>query len=539
MFISNQLELLTDPAGNMTFQKAQENYQKGMFTNNSEGHVSFGFTRDVIWASVIIENTSGSTLKKRLYFDTAWLDRVDLHFIRHGESTYSTAIGDSLKFASRNVATRMPVSSYDFPPGTTQVLMRFQSKDPMLMPIYLFSEEQMQQKVNGWNYFYGFLYGAFSILLVYNIALSLSLKDKRYIFYTLYLLSFLSLNIAYTGHGFKYLWPENLYIQKWAMIFFLYCYILFGIAFCIEFLKLKTFLPNFYKMKNGIYTSLVVTAVSLFIYSDQLLAVKVAVALTSLLVIFFVFFGVLAYRKGHDMVKFFIPASLLGAGGAAISAGTTWGVIPYNTYLFHSIEIGMLFEMFILALALAFTLKEMNEARNVAEINAQFDYLTQLYNRRAFASAVDSQWHYTARHEKNCAVILADIDWFKNINDKYGHAAGDKVLKDIALILKLKIRKSDIVARWGGEEFIIFLPNTDKMSAINIAAGIREKIQDSVYQYEDNLLQISASFGVAEYDKSMTRLEDLIKEADIALYKAKDRGRNTVCDVNGPVESNI
>ena len=176
-----------------------------------------------------------------------------------------------------------------FKTGTTQVLMRFKSKDPLLIPLYLSSTETIQSDLNLSSYFYGFLYGAFFILLVYNVLLSVSLKDRSYLFYSLYLLSFLSLNVAYTGHGFKFIWPDSVIFQKWAMIVFLHCYNLFGIAFCFEFLKLKVYLPKVNKLKNVVYAGLVVSSLSLFVNGDPLLAVKFGVALTSLFLFLLVF----------------------------------------------------------------------------------------------------------------------------------------------------------------------------------------------------------------------------------------------------------
>tara|TARA_R110000737_G_scaffold352486_1_gene398703 strand:+ start:399 stop:1985 length:1587 start_codon:yes stop_codon:yes gene_type:complete len=508
-----------------------EQYNRGEFTKNLDNKVSFGFTPDVIWASVLINNSSNKEIKKVFHLDTAWLDHADFYFIHHNKVIEKSSLGDTLPFNSRTPPTRMLYQSHTFKAGITQVLMRFESQDPLLIPLYLTTDETRQSGEVFTNYFYGFLYGAFFILLVYNIALSISLKDSSYVFYSLYLLSFLSLNIAYTGHGFKFIWSNNLFFQQWAMILFLYCYIIFGIAFCFEFLKLKVFLPSVYRLKIGIYAGLVLLVISLFINADQLLAVKVAVALTSLLVVIFLSLGVLALKNGHDMVKFFIPAVSMGAGGAAISAATTWGVIPYNAMLFHSIEVGMLIEMSLLALALAFNLKEVDKARIIAEVNAQVDYLTNLYNRRAFTVAVEPLWHLGVRHQKNFSMILLDIDWFKKINDDYGHAAGDDVLKAIALTLKQKVRKSDILARWGGEEFIIFLPDTNKLAAVKLANVIRKKIARMVISHDGRSLTITASFGVASVNDQVNELEHLIKLADIALYKAKNSGRNIVCSM--------
>ncbi|GGQ11149.1 diguanylate cyclase [Shewanella litoralis] len=535
LFINKQLAILQVTSDDVSFEDALNRYRQGEFSPNHEGKVSFGFTRDVIWTSVLINNASSIAIKKVFYLDSAWLDSADFYFVHQHQLVANLFTGDTLPFSLRRSQTRMISEEYEFEPGLTQVLIRFESKDPLLIPLYLTTAQTIQQNAELNHYFYGFLYGAFFILLVYNIVLAVSLKDSRYIYYSLYLLSFLSLNVAYTGHGFKVLWPENLFVQRWAMIFFLYSYIIFGIAFCFEFLKLKTYLPRVYRFSQLIYAALVLLMLAVFINADQLLAVNIGVGLTSCLVVIFISLGLLALKNGHAMVKFFIPAVFIGAGGAAFSAATTWGIIPYNTFLFHGIEIGMLIEMSILALALAFNLKEVDKARITAEVIAQYDHLTGLYNRRAFTINAAPLWELGVREQTPLSMILLDIDWFKTINDKYGHAVGDSALKAIAKTLQQHIRKSDVLARWGGEEFIIFLPNTSQQAAIQLANTIREKIASVAVFHDGEGLSVTASFGVAEYHSQMNKLEELIKLADKALYQAKNSGRNVVCDFPSPI----
>ncbi|WP_445775107.1 sensor domain-containing diguanylate cyclase [Shewanella sp.] len=530
--INKQISIWQVTGDDVPFEKALNHYQQGHFVKNHNGKVSFGFTHDVIWVSVLVNNASTAPIKSYFYLDSAWLDHADFYFVRQNELVDKLATGDTLPFSSRSKPTRMIAQAYEYLPGITQVLIRFKSQDPLLIPLYLTTEQAIQHNVELSNYFYGFLYGSFFILLVYNIVLSVSLKDSSYIYYSFYLLSFLSLNIAYTGHGFKFIWPDCLLIQCWAMIFFLYCYVIFGIAFCFEFLKLKTYLPKVYHFNKLIYRVFAFFTLALFIYADQLLAVNIGVALTSGLVVIFISLGCLALRNGHAMVKFFIPAVFLGAGGAALSAATTWGIIPYNTYLFHSIEIGMLIEMSILALALAFNLKEVDKARLTAEVIALYDHLTGLFNRRAFTVNASPLWVLGIREQTPFSMILLDIDWFKMINDKHGHAVGDAALKSIAKTLQQHTRKSDVLARWGGEEFIIFLPNTNQADAMQLANDLREKIASITLYHDGGELSVTASFGVAEYERHMTKVEDLIKLADKALYKAKNCGRNIVCDTS-------
>ncbi len=465
--INKQISIWQVTGDDVPFEKALNHFQQGHFVKNHNGKVSFGFTHDVIWVSVLVNNASTAPIKSYFYLDSAWLDHADFYFVRQNELVDKLATGDTLPFSSRSKPTRMIAQAYEYLPGITQVLIRFKSQDPLLIPLYLTTEQAVQHNVELSNYFYGFLYGAFFILLVYNIVLSVSLKDSSYIYYSFYLLSFLSLNIAYTGHGFKFIWPDCLLIQRWAMIFFLYCYVIFGIAFCFEFLKLKTYLPKVYRFNKLIYRVFAFFTLALFIYADQLLAVNIGVALTSGLVVIFISLGCLALRNGHAMVKFFIPAVFLGAGGAALSAATTWGIIPYNTYLFHSIEIGMLIEMSILALALAFNLKEVDKARLTAEVIALYDHLTGLFNRRAFTVNASPLWVLGIREQTPFSMILLDIDWFKMINDKHGHAVGDAALKSIAKTLQQHTRKSDVLARGGGKNLSSFYPILIKQMRCN------------------------------------------------------------------------
>ena len=123
---------------------------------------------------------------------------------------------------------------------------------------------------------------------------------------------------------------------------------------------------------------------------------------------------------------------------------------------------------------------------------------------------------------------MLDLDYFKSINDNYGHACGDKVLVKVAEALKLELRQYDILGRIGGEEFAILLPNTNKSSALSIAQRIRESIENLPIKYKKNTLRVTTSIGVAVDLNADKNLDELFLEADKRLYKAKENGRNLV-----------
>lgn len=170
--------------------------------------------------------------------------------------------------------------------------------------------------------------------------------------------------------------------------------------------------------------------------------------------------------------------------------------------------------------------------KQIAEERATTDYLTDIMNRRAFMERFSEELHRAKREKTPVSIIMADIDRFKRINDTYGHQMGDMVLKAFARCLKKACRPYDFIGRYGGEEFIMCLPNTNINQAEKVAERIKSAVENldirTVYQSEP--VSITASFGVA----SPTTIEDydtdsLLILADDAMYKAKFSGRNRVC----------
>jgi diguanylate cyclase (GGDEF)-like protein len=166
---------------------------------------------------------------------------------------------------------------------------------------------------------------------------------------------------------------------------------------------------------------------------------------------------------------------------------------------------------------------KMENLKNAAAI----DPLTGCYNRREFINQLKRNIAGAIRHKTNLSLFMFDLDHFKNINDTYGHPAGDKVLKEIASIVQKNMRTDDIFARYGGEEFIAILPETDKIKAMELADRLRNKIEKKIITYKDNTIKITASFGVAQMEKCAD-MEKIIQDADTMLYKAKLNGRNIV-----------
>ena len=152
------------------------------------------------------------------------------------------------------------------------------------------------------------------------------------------------------------------------------------------------------------------------------------------------------------------------------------------------------------------------------------DQLTQICNRMYIDELLHVQYYRFKRSHEECSIILIDIDYFKLVNDKYGHIVGDKVLIQFANLMKDSIRIGDFVGRWGGEEFLVILPHTNLANAMLLAEKLRELVHNCVF---DTVKHKTASFGVATFKDGMS-IENLIDVADKALYNAKDSGRNRI-----------
>lgn len=209
------------------------------------------------------------------------------------------------------------------------------------------------------------------------------------------------------------------------------------------------------------------------------------------------------------------------------------------------------FTLFAVFLFIAYRLKS-SAYKKVKELAIR-DQLTGLLNRRALHDIFELEMNRAKRNKNTFSVILLDIDHFKSLNDTYGHDYGDVVLQKIAQTLQSSVREMDKVSRWGGEEFLIFLPETNQAQATILAEKIRQVVSEIPLYYpmaesksepkpeptknsltkqpQAQVVQVTISLGVAEY-QMQDNYKDIVKQADLGLYKAKDQGRNTVVCIN-------
>jgi len=257
-------------------------------------------------------------------------------------------------------------------------------------------------------------------------------------------------------------------------------------------------------------------------FNDSLFYMRfVFLSITILLILVSIFFGILVHK--HLVVPIIKLDDIM-------SKTKDSGKLPKNNIDSNDIKIteikNLTKSFFSMANKIETFTTELNISKNEAIQKSITDPLTSLYNREYMDIQLTKLISKAKRDNSNLALMLIDIDFFKKVNDTYGHLVGDIVLKKIANILKINIRDTDMTVRYGGEEFIIILPDTNKINAINLANKLTNTISKIIFKDLENN-NITISIGVSTYIENDT-IDSLIKRADDGLYQAKNTGRDKV-----------
>jgi len=492
-----------------------------------------GIDSGAIWLVADILNSTDDPILRRVSVRTGWLDRVDFFFLSENSLKQQSVGGDRIALDERSLAKRLPSADYPFPPGETRLLLRIETADPMLVPFYFSSIATSHGREKSETAFYSFVYGVMFALSAYNLMLFAGLRQRRYLFYSLYTGSFVAMTASYSGIGMALLWPGAVIWQQWAPPLLMLCFASSGLAFAANFLDTKRHQPRLHRTVQIICVVYFTLFGVCFTLGEQGHALRLAFLLAPVFSVLMLYMGVSSWLRGNHSARYFMLGTLASVFGASITALTVTGVIPFTQPGYYAVDIGMVLDAILLALALADLVRKNQEARVVAERTARIDPLTDLNNRRGFLPVAESLWSLVKRKNRNSCVAMIDIDHFKDINDQYGHAAGDRILKEIADELDASRRHGDLLARWGGEEFILLLPETDLAEAHTVAERFRRNVEQLVVSESGEAIRCTVSIGVASRHSESVSLKDAIVMADLALYEAKIEGRNRVCSGSG------
>ena len=532
--LGEHLLVLTDGSGRLSLDEVRGEASVA-FRVSERSVPAFGIGSDPVWARLLVDNASPGATLRVLQAGTAWIDRLDFFVIHGGQLVARQVAGDGEAWYQRPEPGLGYLFRHDFAPGVSEVYLRASTPDPLLLPLRMLTPESLKSVERQSFYSYGVVYGFLLALLLYNLMLFFGIGQQNHLNYSLYLGCFLLLNLAYTGHGYAWLWPDWQWFQRYIILAFMAMFASAGFHFAIRFLGLTEYAPRMARLIR-LYCALVLSVLAvLVVLGMQRDAALLAFSYVLSFAVALVVMGWDAVQRGRAAGKYFLAAACSGMAGVAISTVTVWGWIPFSVIGYRAAEIGVLVEATLLALAVAYLVRQHERARLAAEYLAALDPLTGLLNRRGLLEQGERLRDAAQRHRRPLALMLFDLDQFKLINDMHGHAAGDEMLKEVADLLQGLCRRDDLAARWGGEEFVVVLPDTDIAEAVQLAERLRDQLKKRRLRAGDKMLELGASFGVTVLH-GQTSVEALIEQADVLLYRAKQGGRNRICTPESQIQ---
>lgn len=522
--------VLVEHGDTLTPQAALAQQREGRFAAGDAAVPKFGIGARPVWLHLAVDNRDPVAQRRQLVVGVPWIDRLDVYLLRGDTVVAQFAAGDGA------AGLQLPAGSlgfqfeHAFEPGVTDILIRAASPDPLLLPLRLLAPDAAIALLRTHDYGYGLLYGYLLALIAYNAMLYVGLRDRSQRDYVLYVGSFVLLSLAYSGHGQIWLWPGQLELQRYAILVLMVLFGCMGLRFAGSFLGLANSLPRLHRAATALALGGALAMAVCVVFALQAAAAVVAFVFMLAFTLTMVWIGVVSVRHDRIAAPYFLFGALISMAGTAITTLAVWHGLPFSSWALHAAEVGVALDGTVLAMALAYRMRRIRGERLRAEYLATIDPLTGVRNRRAFAADTAGLWSTAVRGQRPLSVIVLDLDHFKAINDHRGHAAGDAVLVAVARILERGSRAGDIVARWGGEEFIVLMPETRLTQACALGERLIADIRDAEIIHDDARLTLSASVGVAERGAHAT-LEALICEADGRMYEAKRTGRGRVCGV--------
>lgn len=546
-----------------------KNINQNNWTKNKNTSQNFGQINAPIWFKFKLRNINQNTEQLYLALNYPHHDFVNIYYLDNKNIIKEIHTGDALPFESRentepNFIFPVP-SSYD----SLEVYLSIRSEGLLKVPLYLETRTQLNEQIKKFNFASGIYFGAIAIMLIFNLFIWLTVKDKSYFYYLVYILCSASFQWTLTGLSFQYLWPELPFFNQYGIIITAILMAVSAVFFIQNFLGLSYSTTKY----DQIWINILIGCFALIALSSAIVSYHFALQMlllgAAVMVLTGFYIGVKYWLKGVRSARFFALAWFSYLFFVVLYLLDSKQIINSSALTEYYLAIGSLVELSLLSIAFVDKLNSEKELRvkaqnelldiqikmnqdldilvkdrtiELEEANIQLkvlsvtDALTQLKNRYYFDLAFKKEFKRAAREGWPFSIIMIDIDYFKKINDEHGHLFGDYCLaKSAALIQSIVHRPSDTVARYGGEEIAILLPNTTLDGAIKLAEKIREHFREIEFSDSGISQSITVSLGVSSGKPKPSNQSSALKLLEIAdqcLYKAKANGRDQVVGHN-------
>lgn len=545
---------------------------------NGSATFNAGFSESSFWFRFDIERSKATENEWLLEIANPLLDHVNVYFIRNDRILAPISTGDSQPFESRPIQHRhflikLPPLSDD---ETLSVFIQTNTSGAMQLPLRLWHTDafiENEQDSLMWQWMF---YGIMLAMAVVNLFIFVATRDMTYLYYVGLVMSLICFQASLHGFSYQLLWPNALWWQDRSVAFFIACSSAFAVFFAISFLKLKQQSKRYY-YPFALFAIVSTCGIVFSLLLPYALALRFSVGAITVATPCCIVIGAMLWKNGFVPARFYLLAwSMLMLSNFILLASKS-GYLPVNLFTENAQQLGAVLQAILLALALSDQIEQLHleqltaqeailrheresrEAqeransmleqrvdertreladvvRKLADANDRLnrmsilDELSGLHNRRYFNQKYEADYKAAYREQNSIAILMFDIDHFKQINDQFGHLVGDRCIAHVAGIIRDCVtRPADTVARYGGEEFVVVLCNTPLEGAVHVGEEIRRKVADAPFLWRNDVLPLSVSVGVAvavpdQYNAMMS----LLDEADTALYESKQLGRNRV-----------
>lgn len=512
------LLLLEDPRGELDFLQVRSPEYRNRFQPWNRPSANFGFTRSTYWAAFTLRNPTDQPVPVVIRQDYPLIDHLDFWAQEDKGNWQRVATGDRLPFMSRALSLRDFVFPVTLPAQSERTYyLRYASQGSLNIGLSVSAASDFLPQLNREQLLLGIYYGGFLVLVIYNLFLFMVVRDRAYVFYMCYAVSYGLFFGVHNGLSYQFIWPGNPWLANHSLLILLGLTLVFGIQFVREVCSGRQLAPRADTLARVLlYFIALLTAIAPF--ASYRLMIPLFSMLTLIVSLQMLLLGIVCLLRGSVPARYFMAGWVAVVSSVVVYMCKTFGWLPHNGFTQNAFQVAALVEMVLLSMALGARISEM-------EKRGYTDELSGLHNRRHFDEQLAREFHYASRTGTPLSLLLLDLDHFKSINDRYGHREGDRVIHAIGLLIQHQVRKPVVACRYGGEEFVILLPRT----SLKQSSAVAERLVRKVAELEPNNVPLTTSIGVASFEgNNYSAAMQLFEAADAALYRAKQEGRNRV-----------
>lgn len=561
--LSGKAQHFYDPSGQLSLQQIRQSSTIRFIETQNTQEMNFGYLDGAIWLKVEIQSELSRQANWVFQFHHAYLNNVDAYYVT-GDKVQSLHSGRYVPISQWPMADRKPAFPIILSPKqTVTVYFRGTGNAALAMGVELVDQATYARSSHMNLMLLSLYYGALIALGCYNLLLFFGMRQRIFLLYASFVLTFALAASSMNGIANLLFWPEAAQAADRVLPAGFSIAATLAVMFARRFLSLESYAPSWDRLLK-LVTALWGICVCATMLTELRHAIEIMSVQAVLTTITLLSAGIAAVRLGVPAARLFVLAWSLLLVGTSMLAIRNTGLIPSNFFTVFSMQIGSVVEMLLLSFALAAKFNdlkrqkekaqaellhtlteqekvletrvgerttELEQAKRQLEVYVTRDSLTGVLNRRGLDRCFEQMKQRLTRPEDVMAVMLIDLDEFKPVNDKYGHEAGDILLRELAQRMENQLTGNDCLGRLGGDEFVVLMDGNGIESESVLrhkAQQLLDVINQPVLVAENIDVRVRASIGAYYCQITRQQFSSVLRHADMAMYQIKRSGKNGV-----------